>query len=76
MSAKAKEPKLSDFGERAMESIEKILKDMDADLKKEKNDRQYSLLDRMRVLGVAAKFEAIRAKIDGEEGGFFEEKDE
>lgn len=69
---KAKEKgKLSDFGEKAMKSIEALLKDMDADLKKDKNDRQYSLLDRMRVLGVAAKFESIRAKIDDQEGEWF-----
>lgn len=68
---KAKTAKLSKFGENAMKSIEALLKDMDKDLKLEKGNRQYTLLDRMRVYGVAAKFEAIRAKIDDPEGAFF-----
>lgn len=64
--------KLSKLGDEAVKLIENILKDMKDDLKKpDPKDRVYSLTDRMKVIDRAAKFEAIRAKIDDDEGGFF-----
>lgn len=72
---KAKEKgKLSSLGNEAVKLIEDTLKDMAKDLKLAKAERVYSLTDRMKVLDRAAKFEAIRSRIDDDEGSWFGDK--
>jgi hypothetical protein len=68
--------KLSGLGDKAVSLIEAEIKEMEKDLKiANVKDRVYSLTDRMKVLDRAAKFEAIRAKVDDAEGGWFGGKD-
>lgn len=63
---------LSKLGREAETLLAAQLKDMERDLKKpKKEDRQYTLLDRLKVIDRIAKFEAIRAKMSDEEGSYF-----
>lgn len=68
-----KSSKLSALGVLAETLLKSQLDDMDADLKLEVKARQYSLTDRMKVLDRIIRLEAIKAKSDDDEGGFFDE---
>lgn len=75
---RAKQAKLSSLGKQAERLLAVTMKEMEDDAKhaaKSKNGTDYkpkfSLTDRMKVIDRAAKFEAIRAKMDDPEGSFF-----
>lgn len=72
---KKKEPSgLSRLGDNAEKMLKIVLDDMQADWKRKVEERKYSLTDVTKLIDRVAKFEAIRAKLTDDEGGFFKNK--
>lgn len=64
--------KLSAAGQEAEALLQAVMKDMKADMKLEAEARRYTLTDKMKVIDRIAKFEAIKSKIDSDEGSMFD----
>lgn len=64
--------KLSKPGRDAEDLLSLIMKDMKADVKLDAEARKYTLTDQMKVIDRIAKFEAIKSKIDSDEGSMFD----
>ena len=69
--SKEKKDKLSPLGIEIEKTLKATLADMTKDAKLPKEQREYSLTDRMKVMDRALKLEAIRAKMEDDEGSFF-----
>ncbi len=67
-----KSAKLSALGALAETLLKAQLEDMEKDLQLEVEKRQYTLTDRMKVLDRIIRLEGIKAKIEDEEGEFFD----
>jgi hypothetical protein len=69
-----KSVKLSKLGQEIENTLAALLKEVMAKPKKGADGKiveQFTLTDKMKVLDRALKLEAIKAKADGDEGGFF-----
>lgn len=69
---------LSTLGQSAEKLLKELVEDMARDVKANPTGeaRRYQLLDQMRVIDRINKLEAIRAKMEDDEGGFFDEPEE
>ena len=63
--------KLGHLGIAAESLLKVVLDDMKRDAKEK--GKKYTLTDQMKIIDRVAKFEAIRAKISDDEGGFFDQ---
>lgn len=76
--AKKSSPGLSALGTKVEALLNALIADMERDVKEHKDGagRRYTLVDQMRVIDRANKLESIKAKMDDDEGSYFDGDDD